>query len=411
MAKRLSLLLVPFAAPVAVIATQASGNCNHNNCLRAVIASAFPARSGAADCGSFMDVTVTPATLTFTETVTAQTESVVPWTVTESSTTFRTVTASTESQTTTEVRTQGQTKIVRAGTTRTTTVPVVFGRGQEPQGGAVTAGGATFPAYASACTSYAKYSSACSCVGVTAKTVTAAAPSVTVTETATSTSATRTTAVATETLSRTIDVSVTDTTVVTVFSTISTTTTSTSTSTSVRSIGPTNIFKNGNFEYGGWGPWIETKPREGETVRRIVGGVAQGAGADGGHAAVVTGMWNNDLWEFRQEFYHQRNVRYRCGYDWKYTNHYETVYENGNTYVPYIHGYLNNQLWTTDIPDNRPQRVDEWQTTAFTFRMSWDGWSTWWFDCASPQAPDGEGGGNNTLYIDNVYCIPDVAGG
>ncbi|KAL8405366.1 hypothetical protein RB596_004289 [Gaeumannomyces avenae] len=305
--------------------------------------------SGVADCSSFLDVTVTPATLTFTETATVQTES----------------------------------------------------RGQEPQGGAATADGTTFPAYASTCTSYAKYASACSCVGV-------AAPSVTVTETAISTPATRTTAVATETLSQTIDVSVTDTTVVTVFS--STSTTTTSTSTVVRSIGPTNAFKNGNFEYGSWGPWIETNPKTSETTRHIVGGVVKGTGADGGHAAVMAGMWNNDLWEFSQVFNHQGNVRYRCDYDWKFTNYYETLYPNGKTYVPYIHGYLNNEIWTIDVPDGRPQRVGEGQTTTFTFLISWSGRSTWWFDCGSPQAPDGEGGGNNTLYIDNVYCIPEVVG-
>lgn len=59
----------------------AMADCNHDNCLRAVIgkphthilglclisnillASAFPTRSGAADCASYLLVTVTPVTV------------------------------------------------------------------------------------------------------------------------------------------------------------------------------------------------------------------------------------------------------------------------------------------------------------------------------------------------------------
>ena len=68
----------------------------------------------------------------------------------------------------------------------------------------VTAGGTSFPAYASACTSFAKYSSACSCLGVTAQVTTLPTPiqtvSVTVSVTSTLSQATTTTTVLTTTL-------------------------------------------------------------------------------------------------------------------------------------------------------------------------------------------------------------------
>lgn len=46
----------------ALLAAGASADCSHNNCLRAVIASANPDRNGAADCASYFSVTVTPTT-------------------------------------------------------------------------------------------------------------------------------------------------------------------------------------------------------------------------------------------------------------------------------------------------------------------------------------------------------------
>ncbi len=38
-------------------------DCSHNNCLRAVIASAYPTRPTVADCGSFLAITTTPSTV------------------------------------------------------------------------------------------------------------------------------------------------------------------------------------------------------------------------------------------------------------------------------------------------------------------------------------------------------------
>ena len=47
----------------AATATTTLAACNRDNCLRAVVASSFPTRSGAADCSSFFKDTVTPATV------------------------------------------------------------------------------------------------------------------------------------------------------------------------------------------------------------------------------------------------------------------------------------------------------------------------------------------------------------
>ncbi|KAN0119734.1 hypothetical protein V8E51_001942 [Hyaloscypha variabilis] len=40
-----------------------ANSCNADNCLRAVIGSAFPTRDGAADCSSYFKATVTPAVI------------------------------------------------------------------------------------------------------------------------------------------------------------------------------------------------------------------------------------------------------------------------------------------------------------------------------------------------------------
>ncbi|KAF4627125.1 hypothetical protein G7Y89_g11032 [Cudoniella acicularis] len=105
--------------------------CNHDNCLRAVIASAFPTRDGFGDCSSYLLTTVTPATFTTTITVTAT--SLVAYKKRDD---------------------------------------VLFPRQQ-------TAIPTAIPAYASACSGSVRYSSACSCVSATASTAFAPTPTTT----------------------------------------------------------------------------------------------------------------------------------------------------------------------------------------------------------------------------------------
>ncbi|RVD89072.1 uncharacterized protein DFL_000094 [Arthrobotrys flagrans] len=97
----------------AASATNISNGCNHDNCYRAVKADAFPTRPGTADCSSYFSTTIEQKT---------------------------------------------STKVVRRVTFTITyfetTIPTHI------------------PAYASACDGPAKYSSACSCIGVTPVTTT-----------------------------------------------------------------------------------------------------------------------------------------------------------------------------------------------------------------------------------------------
>lgn len=219
---------------------------------------------------------------------------------------------------------------------------------------ATSVGGTTYPAYASACSSYAAYVSACSCVGVTAVTTTLPTPSTTVVVT-----------------------TGTDTVIPTTTATV------------------TNIVINGGFETGDWAPWI---PTTGSASSRAYGDVAAG-GKDSTWAVLSNNLYDNRLFEFYQELKGTRGTTYACSYDWKFTAYYEEVYKDGTTYVPYIHGYFNNKLYTVDIP----YVVNEWQTTEFEFKSN--GKDKWWFDCASPQPRCGEGKGSNYLSIDNVVCI------
>lgn len=116
-------------------------DCSHDNCLRAVIASAFLTRSATADCSSYFLTTVTPATFTTTATVTQPTTTTV----------FNPP----------HKRDEG----IMLHPRQQTVVPTEI------------------PAYASACSGSVRYSSACSCIGVTAMTTTAPTPTYTTTTT------------------------------------------------------------------------------------------------------------------------------------------------------------------------------------------------------------------------------------
>ncbi|KAK6533822.1 hypothetical protein TWF694_002751 [Orbilia ellipsospora] len=114
----------------------------------AVRASNFPTRMGTADCSSYFQATVTPATVTITVTAPGRV------TVTETIPTVFTV----------------------ATTTRR--------RGGKRQDTAIHS---NIPIYASACSGAVRYESACSCIGVTRTTITATTPSQTITITKTRT--------------------------------------------------------------------------------------------------------------------------------------------------------------------------------------------------------------------------------
>ncbi|KAM7193994.1 hypothetical protein V8F33_007500 [Rhypophila sp. PSN 637] len=382
----IKLFAVLLGSPLGAIATGSNDGCSHNNCLRAVIAEAFTTRDGRGDCSKYLRVTVTPAASTIVSTVTEPALATATTTIVEGYTDVETIVASTEtqySQVTTVVE-EVLTVTETAFTTRT--VDPLGNPGKLKR--QVTVSGSTFPAYASACTSFAKYTSACSCVGVFPETVTASAPSTTVTVTSTSTStSTYTTTTSTTTTS---PLSVTETTLLT--STLTTTVTaSTATATTTSTASLTNIVINGRFNQG-LASWVITRNSQ------ISGSVTP-------NGVLRTGnMFNNNLFEMRQTLMGtQPGTEYNCRYDWHFTNHYETLYTNGNTYVPYVHVYINNDLYDNSTPQP-PRSPGVWYTTEFSF-VSSSGSDILWFDCASPQARTGPGGGSNFLSLDNVACF------
>ena len=154
-------------AVLAAAAGLVDAACQGNNCNRAVTGTrADQTALHRSDCSSFLAVTVTPATFTTT--------------VTQTITPFSTVLT-----------------ISSTSTLLSTTTLTVVPRLERRQ---VTQRATSVPRYATACSGAAQYSSACSCWGVTASTVTAPTPTHTVTVTA-SVTATQTTLFATTTTS------------------------------------------------------------------------------------------------------------------------------------------------------------------------------------------------------------------
>ncbi|MCJ1308022.1 hypothetical protein MMC25_001672 [Agyrium rufum] len=126
-----------------------AAQCNQDNCYRAVLAANTPTIHGVADCSSYFRTTVTPAPSTVTNTASATV------TVTK------------------------------------TLLPFKRARDAAPEPTLVarqaTVAPSSIPAYATPCSGAVRYSSACSCLGVTATTTTVAPSTVTVTTTQTST--------------------------------------------------------------------------------------------------------------------------------------------------------------------------------------------------------------------------------
>lgn len=173
------LFLAPSLAAATVPAIFARG-CG-DNCARAVIAKAYTTRDGAGDCAAFLRTTVTPSAVTVTATVTD----------------FFSVTSTelaTETTLTTTTYASTDVAVVKETAQETVTVTSIAAALKKRDDPAPT-----IPAYASACSGEARYSTACACVGVTMVTITAAIPTSTVTVSeSTTASFSETTTVATE---------------------------------------------------------------------------------------------------------------------------------------------------------------------------------------------------------------------
>ncbi|KAK8121285.1 hypothetical protein PG999_005405 [Apiospora kogelbergensis] len=136
--------LLPLAFAAAAFEPRNNNGCNADNCARAVTGTRLGSASVSAyrqDCTSFLSGTVTPPTSTATVTVTPDT-------------------CDDDEQ-----------------------APLTFRREVKRTDAAVTAFPTAVPTYAAACSGAVRYSSACSCWGVSAAFTTAPTPVVTVTVT------------------------------------------------------------------------------------------------------------------------------------------------------------------------------------------------------------------------------------
>ncbi|MCJ1400083.1 hypothetical protein MMC11_003286 [Xylographa trunciseda] len=166
-----TLIALAFVA-VGAAAAPTSTACNANNCLRAIEASAFPTRHGTADCSSYFLTAVTPATSTVTATATAFTTTTIPI---PNTTTVEVVVPLSPTAPAASL----QKRYDPAALVRHPTVSLAPRQ--------VTVKPSAIPTYASACSGAVGYSSACSCIGVTAAQTTVPAPTTTLTVTRTST--------------------------------------------------------------------------------------------------------------------------------------------------------------------------------------------------------------------------------
>ncbi|KAL8389698.1 hypothetical protein RB595_009028 [Gaeumannomyces hyphopodioides] len=208
-----------FAFPALVAAGVPRDHCNADNCLRAVRATQFPTRLEA--CSSFVVTTVTPATSTHTETVKVTAETpVVTLSVTDTTVNTVTATSTVKVDQTLTLTTVTQTQTQTLGT------PQKRAEGGADSNGAVTVVPTAIPAYASACTNAARFSSACSRAGVTGGVTTAPTPVTTV-------YVTETQAPAASTRTLVVDTTVVPTTAETVSVTLTSTASATATATVV----------------------------------------------------------------------------------------------------------------------------------------------------------------------------------
>ncbi|KAK3369889.1 hypothetical protein B0H63DRAFT_497141 [Podospora didyma] len=199
----------------------AAACCRSNLCLREITGDDVPGKDGLGDCSSYLAVTVTPEVLTIYETATQapvdyttqiQSDILTVTETTVASTETRTVTVKTSSTATTEVNVVTAVETV-IGATETLTSTITSTK-LTNAGLKVRQAEAPFPEYAtSACKSFNKYASACSCAGVLPTTVTLSTPSTTITVTETNApvqSTVLTTASATETTTLSLTETITD---------------------------------------------------------------------------------------------------------------------------------------------------------------------------------------------------------
>ncbi|KAK6497317.1 hypothetical protein TWF506_004790 [Arthrobotrys conoides] len=168
-----SLIGLTLVAASSAAALERRAGCNADNCLRALRATQIAGRLEAASsaCNSFWVSTVTPSLVTVTETVISSTTLISESYTTETNTASETVTS-----------TVFEVTAVSGPPTSTRTVFTAIAHPAKVK--RCTSTTDVFPSWASACSGAVRFTSACSCIGVTtAVTVTAPTPSTTITST------------------------------------------------------------------------------------------------------------------------------------------------------------------------------------------------------------------------------------
>ncbi|KAF3903675.1 hypothetical protein AA313_de0207753 [Arthrobotrys entomopaga] len=159
-----TILFLAFSSVIRVT----DANCAADNCIRAVRGT-YPPRPGSQDCSSYLRTTITPATVTSTVTETNHFTGSTTLSLTATDTEFQTSTVDFPTTTTTTLSLTSTTTIKPPGAT------VKKAKRQ------VTVIPSRIPAYASPCSGSVRYSSACSCMGISAITITAPAPTTVIT--------------------------------------------------------------------------------------------------------------------------------------------------------------------------------------------------------------------------------------
>ncbi|KAK6356070.1 hypothetical protein TWF718_000444 [Orbilia javanica] len=159
-------LIIALSAISAVSATEVCvGVCNADNCLRALRATQIATRlpQASADCARIIDVTYTPPTVTKTEYETTTETNIVtiPSTLVKS---FY------------DIKTDIISDTATTAVTITKTINQAAANKRD-----VSSTSISFPSYATPCSGFYRFSSACSCIGVTPRIITAPAPSTTIT--------------------------------------------------------------------------------------------------------------------------------------------------------------------------------------------------------------------------------------
>ncbi|KAL2207885.1 hypothetical protein CC79DRAFT_1321905 [Sarocladium strictum] len=171
--------------------------------------------------------------------------------------------------------------------------------------------------------------------------------------------------------------------------------------TSTQTITPTvtSVVRNGGFESGTYQRW------RADEYNQLDFSITRTGNRGTKYALQSGNMWNNYLLEIYQNTLAVEGVRYKCVYDWKFTNYYSTWYAGeGKYFIPYIHVYLRDSWDAVDWVSPTEDTKGTWQTSSFEFTAV--GGDRIWFDAASPQPNKGAGSGQNKLYLDNIACYP-----